>query len=168
MDGIFTNVDWRSLFVPETPILEMIVRGTVTYLGLFLMLRLILKRESGSLGITDLLVVVLLADAAQNAMAGGYSSITDGLILVATIIFWSYFLNWIGYRFPKIQRLIRPPALLLVENGQMNRRNLRKEYVTEDELHAMLREQGVEDIQQVKRAYMEGDGHISVITNGNT
>jgi uncharacterized membrane protein YcaP (DUF421 family) len=160
----FMNVDWGQVFIPKTPILEIFVRGTVLYLALFLMLRFVLKREAGAVGITDLLLVVLLADAAQNAMADDYRSITDGLLLVATLVFWSYALNWLGYRFPAIQRLVHPPPLLLVRDGQMLKRNMRKEFVTEDELLGMLREQGVADIAEVREAFMEGDGKISVVT----
>lgn len=158
------NVDWVALFQPQTPLLEIFVRGTIVYLSLFIMLRVILKRESGTVGITDLLVVVLLADAAQNAMAGSYSSITDGLLLVATIIFWSYALDALGYRFAFIQWLVRPPAIQLVKEGKMIRKNMRKEFITEAELTQMLRQQGVEDIGRVEKAFMEGDGRISVIT----
>lgn len=158
------NVDWHGMFAPETPLLEIFIRGTILYLGLFLMLRFVLKREAGTVGITDLLLIVLLADAAQNAMAGDYHSITDGLFLVATLVFWAYTLNWLGYHFPAIQRLVHPPSLLLVKEGQMMLRNMRHELVTRDELESMLREQGVDDIAQVKEAYLEGDGKISVVT----
>lgn len=158
------SVDWGKLFTPEVPLLEIFLRGTLTYLGLFLLLRVILKREAGTIGISDLLVVVLIADAAQNSMAGDYQSITDGLLLVGTIIFWSYILNWLGYRFPVLEPLVHPPALLLVRDGQMLWQNMRKEFITEEELRSMLRAQGVEDIQEVRKAYMEGDGRISVIT----
>jgi hypothetical protein len=73
------NIDWAKVFSPDTPILEIIVRGTVTYISLFMLLRVILRRESGgSIGITDMLVIVLLADASQNAMSGGYHSLSDG------------------------------------------------------------------------------------------
>ncbi|HEX2981271.1 MAG TPA: hypothetical protein VHO48_13460, partial [Anaerolineaceae bacterium] len=104
----FGNIDWVKIFTPDTPILEIFVRGSVMYLALFVLLRVILKREAGTVGISDLLVVVLLADAAQNGMAGDYQSISDGILLVATIILWSYFLDWLGYRFPRIERLIHP------------------------------------------------------------
>ncbi|HEX6608996.1 MAG TPA: YetF domain-containing protein [Chloroflexia bacterium] len=162
MDAIF-DIDWRRLFVPELPILEILIRGTVIYLGIFILLRLVLKRETGTLGITDLLVVVFLADAAQNAMAGDYHSITEGLILVGTIVFWSYALSWLGYRFPRVQRFINPPPLLLVKEGRMIPRNLRQELLTSDELMSQLRQQGVRDLAEVKEAFMEGDGRISVI-----
>jgi uncharacterized membrane protein YcaP (DUF421 family) len=71
------------------------VRGSTVYLTLFFLLRIVLRRESGGMGITDLLVIVLLADAVQNAMAGDYHSVPDGLLLGATLIFWSFALDWL-------------------------------------------------------------------------
>lgn len=157
------DIDWARLFLPSTPLLEIFLRGTLTYLSLFILLRLILKRESGGMGISDLLVVVLLADAAQNALADDYTSIPDGILLVATIIFWSYTLNWLGYRFPVMQRLVHPPPLPLVKDGKLNYRNMRRELITEDELKSVLRSQGVENLENVKEAHMEGDGTVSVV-----
>ncbi len=155
-------VDWRSLFIPSMHIGEIFLRGTLVYLFLFFLLR-ILRREAGAIGISDLLVVVLIADAAQNAMASEYKSITEGAILVGTIAFWDYSLDWIGYRFPAVQRLLRPAPLLLIKDGRMQRRNMRREMITEEELMGQLREQGVESVDEVKKCYIEGDGHISVI-----
>ena len=156
--------DWQAIFEPQTPLLETFTRGTVTYLALFLLLRLILKRESGAVSITDLLVIVLIADAAQNAMADDYTTISDGIVLVATLIFWSFALDWLGYRVVFIGRLVHPPPLELVKDGLEIRRNMAREFITHDELMSHLRSQGVEDVSQVKRAYMEGNGQISVIT----
>ena len=157
------NVDWHKIFIPDTPIVEIFLRGSLVYLALFILLRLVLKREAGTVGIADLLVVVLIADAAQNAMADDYTSIPDGLLLVGTIVFWSYALNWLGYRFPRLQRLVHPPPLPLVRDGRMLRRNMRQELITEEELMSQLRQQGVEDVADVRAAYIEGDGRISVI-----
>ena len=157
------GVNWADLFGFDTPVLEILVRGSLMYLGLFLLLHLVLKRESGAVGITDLLVVVLLADAAQNGMAADYSSIPDGILLVATIIFWSYALNWLGYHFRLIERLVHPQPLPLVKDGRMLRRNMRQELITEGELMSQLRLQGVGGVEDVAAAYMEGDGRISVI-----
>jgi len=165
--GWLTQINWAEIFLPSTPLLEIFLRGTVVYLSVFLMLRFVLKREAGSIGISDLLVVVLLADAAQNAMADDYKSIPDGLFLVATILFWSYALDWLGYRFPRIQRLVYPPPLPLIKNGKMLYRNMRKEFITEEELKSMMRLQGLDDISEVKEAYMEGDGRISIISKAN-
>jgi len=161
---VTVDVNWTEMFVPDRPVLEVLVRGTVMYLSLFLMLRFVLKRESSGLGMTDVLVVVLIADAAQNALAGEYRSIPDGVLLVATILFWSYALNYLGYRFPLFERLVHPPPLPLVRDGRMLRRNMRRELVTVTELESLLREQGVTDLSQVTLACMEGDGNISVVT----
>jgi uncharacterized membrane protein YcaP (DUF421 family) len=157
------HINWEKVFMPDTPILEIIVRGTVTYLALFTLLRVILRRESGNLGITDMLVIVLIADASQNAMAGTYNSVTDGVILVSVIIGWSYFLNWLGYHWPFFERLTKPKKLLLVDRGKMLRRNMRKELVTDEELMTEIRKAGLSDINQIKIAYMESDGSISII-----
>ena len=114
------DIDWTGLIVPQVSVLEIILRGSVMYLALFLLFRLVLKRESGAVGITDLLVVVLIADAAQNAMAAEYTSLTDGLLLVATIIFWAYALDWLGYRVPFVQRLVHPRPLPLITDGRLH------------------------------------------------
>jgi len=72
MDTFF-NVNWKGVFVPSIPIVEIIVRGSLVYLAIFALLRFTMKRRSGAIGITDLLVVVFIADAAQNAMAINYT-----------------------------------------------------------------------------------------------
>jgi uncharacterized membrane protein YcaP (DUF421 family) len=165
MDSIF-QIDWKSMLVPTVGIVEIILRGTVIYLSLFVLLRF-LRREAGGIGISDVLVVVMIADAAQNAMSSDYKSIPEGLILVFTIVFWDYALDWLGYRFPMIQRFIRPAPLLLIKEGTILRKNLKEEMISEEELCSQLRQQGVENVEDVKKCYLEGDGKISVIKKGN-
>ncbi len=162
---IWFNISWKALFVPSVSVAELILRGSLVYLVLFWVLRLLPSRQLGTLGLPDLLVVVLFAEAAQNAMATNYTSITEGVILVATVIFWSYLLNWLGYQFPPFQRFLNPPPLPLVKNGSMLRQNMRQALITEDELMSQLRQQGVESLAQVKAAYMEADGSISIIAH---
>lgn len=156
-------MDWGSLFIPTIPLLELLLRGTLIYLGLFFLLRVVLKREAGEVGIADLLVIVLIADAAQNGLSGGYRSITEGLLLVAVIIFWSYFLEWLGYHVPALNRLLQSPPLLLVENGSLLVRNLRKELLTREDVMQEIRAAGLEDLAQVERMYLEGNGQFSII-----
>jgi uncharacterized membrane protein YcaP (DUF421 family) len=160
--SIILQIDWKSVFTPTLHIGEIFLRGSIVYLALFFILRL-LRREAGALGISDLLVVVLVADAAQNAMASEYKSITEGVVLVGTIVAWDYSLDWLGYRFPAVQRLLRPAPLPLIKEGRVLRQNLRKEMITMEELLGQLREQGVESVGEVKRCCLDGDGHVSVI-----
>jgi uncharacterized membrane protein YcaP (DUF421 family) len=161
MDSLL-QIDWNSVFVPTVSIPEVVLRGTFVYLLLFFVLR-VLRREAGALGISDLLVVVLIADAAQNAMSSEYKSVTEGAVLVLTIVGWDFLLDWLGYRFHALQRLLRPAPLPLVKEGRVLRRNLRKEMLTMEELMSQLRKQGVEHVGEVKMCRLEGDGHISVI-----
>ena len=77
-DQAMAGIDWGELFGLSMPALELVIRGSVIYWFLFLMFRFVLRRDIGSIGITDVLFVVIIADAAQNAMAGEYKSITDG------------------------------------------------------------------------------------------
>ncbi|HLO13346.1 MAG TPA: YetF domain-containing protein [Anaerolineales bacterium] len=158
-------MDWKSIFLPDTSLLEIILRGSIMYIALFAMLRIVLKRQTGTLGMTDLLLITLLADASQNAMAGEYTSIPDGIVLVGTIIFWNYAFDWLSFRSEWFSRLIEPPPLLLIRNGKMLRRNMRQELISEDELMMQLREQGLDNVSKVKEAYIESDGRISVIQN---
>jgi uncharacterized membrane protein YcaP (DUF421 family) len=160
---MFKPFDWNALFLPDVPFLEILIRGSVMYLGLFLMLRVVLKRQTGTLGMTDLLLITLLADASQNAMAGEYTSLPDGIVLVATIIFWNFLFDWLSVKSEWFERLIEPLPLPLIRQGKLLRRNMRSELITERELLGKLREQGVEDLSKVKLAKIESDGQISVI-----
>lgn len=157
------TVDWHGLFVPSHGLVEIVLRGIVTYLSILVILRGLLKRQTGGMGMADLLVIVLIADAAQNAMAGEYRSITEGVVLVITIVGCSLVLDWVAYHVPVIARILHPPPLALIENGQINRRHLRQELITRDELMSELRLQGIEDVTEVKRACVESDGQISIV-----
>jgi uncharacterized membrane protein YcaP (DUF421 family) len=162
MDKIL-SVGWAELFVPHHSVLEMLVRGTLMYLALFIILRFLMKRQAGSIGIADILVIVIIADAAQNAFAKEYRSVTEGIVLVITIVFWDFLIDWLSYRFPRFQRIAQPPPVRLVKDGKMLLRNMRREYITIDELKSHLRLEGVNDVSDVQEAYMEADGQISVI-----
>ncbi|MES2958155.1 MAG: YetF domain-containing protein [Pseudomonadota bacterium] len=143
--------------------LELVLRGSVVYWFLFLLFRFVLRRDAGSLGIADILLLVLIADASQNAMSGGYETVADGFVLVATLAGWNWLLDWASYRFHAVRRFAEPLPLVLVRRGRIVARNLRREYVTVPELMASLREQGIDKLADVKMARMEPDGAISII-----
>jgi len=155
-------IDWEAVFKPSTSIPEIILRGTLVYIFLFIVLRF-LRRSAGAIGISDLLVVVVIADAAQNAMGSKYESVTEGAVLVLTIVAWDYFFDWLAFRFPSLRLILRPRPLPLIKDGKVQKRNLRKEMISEEELLGELREQGVDNFEDVKESYMESDGHISVV-----
>jgi uncharacterized membrane protein YcaP (DUF421 family) len=156
------TIDWREMFVPTGNPLELVLRTSLMYLLILAGFR-IFRRDAGSLSVSDLLVVVLIADAAQNAMAGEYRSITEGAVVVATIFAWNYALDWLAYRSRFMYWLLHPPSLLLIRNGRILFRNLRAELITKDDLLEQLREQGIEDVRTVKKCFLESDGKMSVI-----
>jgi uncharacterized membrane protein YcaP (DUF421 family) len=157
------SVDWGEIFGLSVSPWELIIRGTAMYLFLFLMFRVVIRRRIGAVGMADILILVIIADAAQNGMSGEYRSVTDGAILIGTIIFWNVLIDWLNYRVPALQDWLEAPPLLLVRDGRILHRNLRHEFVTEQELKSKLREKGVDDPSEVAKAYMESDGSVSVI-----
>jgi uncharacterized membrane protein YcaP (DUF421 family) len=157
------QIDWNSVFVPSLGIAEIVVRGTLMYLGLFVILRFMARRQAGHFGPADLLVIVLIADAAQNGLGKEYQSVTEGLVLVMTIVAWEYLIDWMAYRFPALRPVLRPSSLTLVREGQIIDEAMRKEMLSIDELASQLRQQQVEDITEVKLAKLEGDGRLSVL-----
>ena len=163
MFDFLVNVDWRAVIMPDTPLIEIFVRGTLIYLGIFILLRLGGKRDTSDLSRSDLLVLLLVADAAQNGMAADYHSVVDGLLLVATILLWTYIIDWLGYHIPAVERLLQPAPVMLVQDGQIKARNMRHELVTRSELMDALRQAGYESLSEVKDVIMEGSGNLSII-----
>lgn len=146
----------------ETPLAEMVLRGTAVYWFLLIVFRFLLRRGVGSLGVADLLFVVLIADASSNAMQGDYKTIGDGLVLISTLIAWNYALDWASYHSPTVSRLLEPPAEPLVKHGRILQRTLRRELITVEELLSKLREKGISDLSEVRIARLESDGELSV------
>lgn len=143
--------------------LELVLRGSAMYWFLFLLFRFVLRRDTGSIAVADILLLVLIADASQNAMAGGYTTLAEGFVLVLTLIGWNWLMDWASFRWPAVRRFVEPPPVVLVRHGRLMRHNMKRELVSVPELMASLREQGIAKLADVKVARMEPDGGISVI-----
>lgn len=157
------DIQWNQLFAFGVSPWELTLRGSLMYWFVFILLRLAGRRDFGAIGSADVLLVVLIADAAQNAMSAGYESVAEGMVLVGTLILWSVVVDRIGYFWPSFARLLDPGRVCLVKDGIMQRRGMRREYVTPDELMSALRQQGIDDLSKVRRAYMEAQGSISIL-----
>jgi uncharacterized membrane protein YcaP (DUF421 family) len=155
--------DIQEIFILQAGFTEMIVRGTTMYWVLYALLRISGRRDLGSLGVADMLVLVLVADAAGNAMSGDSYSLGDGIIVVATIVGWSYLLDRISYHVPVLRRLLEPQRVCLVRDGHIVVPGLRREHISRSELMEQLRLKGVDSLAKVKRAYLESTGEFSVI-----
>ena len=155
--------NWGDVFQPSTPIVETLVRGTVMFLAIYALMRVIGKREADVHSLSDLLVVVLVAQAAAPGMAGEARGIADSVLLIATILGWSVALDALAYRLPSLRGLLESSRSPLIVDGQINERTLRREFMSRDELMAELRLRGITDVRKVARAYLEPNGMVSVI-----
>ena len=160
---VILGFDIGAALTPDVSLFETVVRGLFMYFAIFVLLRVVLRGKTSGVTVGDLLVLVLIADAASNAMASTYNSIINGLVLVVTIVLASFFVDWLAFRFTSIQRFVYPERKSLVVDGRIIRTTLAKELITEEELMTQLRLNGVEELAKVKAAYLEGNGEVSVI-----
>src|SRR5215210_6755242 len=161
------SMDWQGLFEPHR-VVENIIRVSTIYVVLFLLLRFLPNRKSGSLGPADLLLVVLLATVVNGTLNRDVSSLTDAFVMVATIVVWGFITDILVNNVPFFRQMLYSQPVELVREGEIIARNLRREFMTEEELRAQLRLQGVEDVRDVAHAYIEHDGRMSVIRKDGT
>jgi len=145
---------------------EVVLRTLAVYVALLLLLRLAGKRELGQMTTFDLVVVLIISNAVQNAMVGANVSLTAGIAAAATLLVANAAVDRAGLRSAWLRDRIRGVPALLIHDGAVIPENLRRERIDEDELMQALREHGVDDIRSVKTAVLEVDGTISVIPAG--
>lgn len=155
--------DWSSTFAPTLPLAELAARGSATYLALLVLLRILGHREAGGLGITDILLVVLVAEAAAPGLYGAAESVGDTLVIVTSILIWSVVIDAASYRWPVVGRVVKSKPEVLIEDGQPNRKTMKRELMSADELGSILRLRGIHDISEVEHARIEPNGMVSIV-----
>lgn len=155
--------DWSRIWAVETPLLELLARGAVLYVGILLILRVFPRRTGGELATMDLVLILLVTESAAHSL-GDYTSLGDGLVLILTLMGLNYAVNALSYRFRWFERIVSTPPIPIVVDGRMLRRNMRREFVTEEELMTHLRRNDIDDLARVKRACVEGEGQITFVT----
>jgi len=159
---MFVAVNWDFVSTPGTPLFELLGRGTVLYFALLVLIRVMPRRTGGELATMDLVFILLIAEAAAHSL-GDYTSIADGIVMIATLMAWDWVMNALSYRVPAIERLVSAPPIQVIRRGKLLRRNMRREYLTEDELMGHLRQEGITSLADVRTACIESDGRISVV-----
>jgi uncharacterized membrane protein YcaP (DUF421 family) len=154
------------VFDLTTPWWEIILRTAIVYVVVLFLLRIAGKRELGQMSPVDLVVILVIANAVQNAMTGGDNSLIGGVIAAATLVAVNTGFSRVGHRVPYLEHLFESDPTPLVRAGKLIKRNLEKENVEQDELMMAAREHGVEDLAGVESAYLERDGSISIIPKG--
>ncbi|MBS7777298.1 YetF domain-containing protein [Acidovorax sp. CCYZU-2555] len=147
----------------SVPWWEFIFRGIVVYLFLLVFMRLTGKRQTAQYAPFDLILLLILSNAVQNAMNAGDNSLLGGLILATTLLVCHMLLSRLGYYFPRLSRLIDGKAQVLVDQGQVNAPLMHQELITREDLDAALRAGGCLHLHEVERATLETDGHITIV-----
>ncbi len=154
---------WATLVHPGIPVVEKILRTLAVYIFLFLGLRFAGKRELGQLNAFDLVMLLLLTSALQNAIIGDDTSLTGGLLGGVTLIVFNYLVVRFLYRHEKLDRVLEGAADTLIVNGKVLEDRLQKELITRDELEAAARRQGIPSLAHVKTARLEVGGALTFV-----
>jgi uncharacterized membrane protein YcaP (DUF421 family) len=148
--------------------LDIAIRTGIVYLALFVGIRLTGKRQVGQMTPFDLLLLLLLANAVQNAMTGPDTTVAGGLIAAATLFALNGAVAWIARRSPRAERIVEGVPTLLVRHGKVLPANLAREGITHEELLRALREHGVGSVEDVRTAILEVDGTVSALREGES
>ena len=151
------------MFGLTTPWWEIILRTAVVYVVVLFLLRVAGKRELGQMSPVDLVVILVIANAVQNAMTGGDNSLIGGIIAAATLVAVNTAFARVGHRVPYLEHLFASEPTPLVQGGKLIKRNLERENVEEDELMMAAREHGIDTLAGIDSAFLERDGSISII-----
>jgi uncharacterized membrane protein YcaP (DUF421 family) len=149
--------------IPSVSLVEIVLRTVVVYVVVLGLLRLAGKRELGQMSAADLVVILVIANAVQNAMNGGDNSLTGGVVAAATLVGMNFVLDRFGRRVPFLGHLVIEEPTLLLQDGKFIREHMEREHVDEDEVAMAAREHGINDLAQVSAAILEVDGSISII-----
>lgn len=149
----------------QNPYLRIILSTVAVYLFIVIAIRLFGKTEISQLSVTDLVFIMLISNAVQNAMVGPDNSLLGGLIAAASLFVVNFLFKMCLYRFPRFGHIVQGESVMLVYRGKINRKNLQRAKLTMDELMEAVREHGVSEISDVDLAVLEVDGNISVLSD---
>ncbi|HEX3332186.1 MAG TPA: YetF domain-containing protein [Gaiellales bacterium] len=143
--------------------MDLVLRAVAMFVFLFVLTRIIGKRELGSLQPFDLLLLIILGDALQQGMTQDDYSITGAVLIVGTFASLQVLLSWLSFRFPRTRPILEGEPIIVIQNGEPIARNLRRERLTVDDLTEGARRQGIAHLADVHFAILETDGTLSFL-----
>ncbi len=150
------TASWHTL-------LDVALRTSVVYFALLIGLRLTGTRQLGQMSTFDLVLLLIIANAVQNAMVGPDTSLAGGLVAAGVLITWHRMIDWWRLRSRGISKLLTGEGIMLIHAGRILEEHCVRAGITHDELRQALREHGVASVQDVMLAVLEPDGAISVV-----
>lgn len=147
----------------DTPVFELVLRAVAVFSFLFIVCRIWGKKHLGQMAPFDLILLLIMSEAVQNSLIGEDKSVPAGFITVASMIGLNIILNKISHRSKKMESFIQGRPKVLIRDGKVDELMMKRETITDQEIHEAIRKQGVEHIEDVGLATIETDGEISVI-----
>ena len=148
--------------------MDIVLRGVFIFFVLYLLMRVIGRRELSSLEPFDLILLVVLGDAVQQGLTQDDYSLTGALLAIGTIAMLQLGVSYANFRFPRLRPLLDGEPIVVVRDGKPIERNLRRERVTLDDLTSAMRQQNIAHIDEVQWAVMETSGAISFLKKSDS
>ena len=153
---------FNSLFHMSLTSGEFVIRASTVFLFVLILLRIAGKRQMGQMSATEFVALLLISNAVQNAMNGGDNSLLAGFILAGTLIFVSWLISLLTFRYRRFRIIFEGTPTLLIHKGTLIEPNLVKERLPRTELIVLLRKQGIHHFNEVQTAVLEADGSLSI------
>ena len=157
------SAPFDQMFQLAMPWWAFVLRACVVYFILLGMIRLSGKRTMGQFTPFDMLLVVLLGNAVQNALLGEDTSVGGGLLLAATLITLNWFVGLVSARSPRVERWVEGAPVLLARDGQVYRDVLRRELISREDFEKAMRDAGCLEAADIRLAVLENNGHITLV-----
>lgn len=142
-----------------------IFSSLAVYLFIVVAIRIFGKKELSQLSVVDLVFILLISNAVQNAMVGSNTTLRGGLVAAGSLFLANFLFKQLLYRFPRFNKFVQGEALMLIYDGKLNKKNMDKAKLTTEEIMEVIREHGVSQIEEVNLAVLEVDGNISVLSD---
>jgi uncharacterized membrane protein YcaP (DUF421 family) len=145
--------------------MEIIVRATIVYTLVFVLIRAMGKRELSEMSAFELVLLVMIGDMVQQGVTGEDYSIAGALLAVATLVFWVVTTSVVTYRFTGTRDLLEGNAVIVIHDGRIQHQALKTERISVEELVDAVRQQGIDDLRRVRFGVLEGSGRFSFVTS---
>jgi uncharacterized membrane protein YcaP (DUF421 family) len=145
------------------PMLSIVVRVAAVYVFLLVLVRMAGKREIGRLSPMEFLSALLLSETVSPALTGGDDSLAAAFVAALTLMLLTIGSNVLSYRYRWFEALSEGSPGLLISCGRVNRRVMKQERITDQQLATALRREGVESVEAVRKAFVEPNGDITIL-----
>jgi uncharacterized membrane protein YcaP (DUF421 family) len=143
--------------------MDLVIRATVIFFFVYLITRVVGKRELSTMEPFDLILLIVTGDLVQQAITQSDYSVTGALIVISTIALLTVFVSWVNWRFRSMRSTLEGQPVVLVENGNMIERNMKRERITLEDIESEGRQQQITDLGDIRWALLETNGRISII-----